>query len=56
MKHISNILTPTFYSKGDYDFEVIGNVVATYLVVDTNERYEHAILTLEDARSFWLSL
>jgi hypothetical protein len=56
MKHISNILTPIFYSKGDYDFEVIGNVVATYLVCSTTERYEHAILTLEDARSFWLSL
>jgi|SouAtlMetagenome_1021521.scaffolds.fasta_scaffold04236_2 hypothetical protein len=56
MKHISNILGLTFYSKGDYDFEVIGNVVATYLVVDDNERFPHAIMTLEDARSFWLSL
>jgi len=56
MQNISNILTPTFHSKGDYDFEVIGDVVATYLVVDTNERYNYAIMTLEDARSFWLSL
>jgi hypothetical protein len=66
MTHISEILTPTFnmlikshiqsYSKGDYDFEVIGSVVATYLVLDTGERYDHAIMTLEDARAFWLSL
>lgn len=45
-----------FYSKGDYDFEVLGSVVATYLVLDTNERYEHAIMTLEEARYFWKSL
>jgi hypothetical protein len=44
------------YSKGDYDFEVIGNHVATYLVCKTNERFLHKVMSVKAARTFWKSL